>query len=207
MLSAPHLGVFLETHKRLVNLGKKVSGRSYSAAEFTRLIRRQYPSTVFSFKTHRDFAVDPDTVIVSGTYDAADDRAGMPSITIILSYHPLQETYFVDLLNWSQLSFDISECAYHEAVHRSQMSRGVKIKPYQSLDPEQEYLGGTDEIEAYGFSIAAESFVFQKPVSECVMYMVYRDTFDTDTDIVLQLEKQVNLYLEKLEQVNEQANK
>lgn len=205
MLTFPYLVAFFGTHNRLVALGKRVAGRKYSAAEFTRLIRRQFPSANFSFKTHRDYAVDPDSIIVSGTFDSVDESVGLPSINITLNYHPEQDTYFVDLLNWTQLAFDISECVWHEVVHRNQYTQGRKLKPYKSTDPEQEYLGGQDEIEAYGFSIAAESFVFQKPFESCVMYGVYKTTFDTDLKIVLQLEKQVNSYLKQLEQVYEQA--
>jgi len=209
MFQQTHLTFFRDTLSRLLALGKRVSGRKYSAAEFTRLIRRQFSATDFVFKTYRDYGVDPDNIVVAGLYDSYDDDNMLPCMTITLCYHPEQDVYFADLLNWDQFAFDVAECVGHELVHRDQYSNGRKpaLKEYvsKSVDPaimhEQNYLGSEDEIEAYGFSIAAERWAFNKNLEDCVMYDVYKTTFDTDTRIVLQLEKQVSEYLEQLEQL------
>ncbi len=214
MLPDTFIVLFLATYEKLLALGQRVQGRSYSASDFTRLIRRQFPATDFVFKTYRDYAVDPDCVIVAGLYDVWDDKQYLPCITVTLCYHPDQEKYFVDLLNWQQLSFDLAECIGHELVHRDQHRNGRKpsLKSYvsKSTDPgiksEQQYLGSEDEIEAYGFSIAAECAVFGKPKDQCVMYQAYVETFDTDTAIVLKLEQQVERYLKRMEHINEQIN-
>ena len=214
MLPDSSIVSFFVTYKKLLALGERVRGRNYSAGDFTRLIRRQFPATDFLFKTYRDYAVDPDAVIVAGLYDAWDDKEFLPSITVTLCYHPLQNNYFVDLINWTQLSFDIAECIGHEIVHRDQQRNGRKplLKKYNSkseipaLKQEQQYLGAEEEIEAYGFSIAAECLVFKKPMNECVMYYAYRETFDNDPNIVLKLEQQINNYLMRMEHINEQIN-
>ena len=198
---------------KLEELGTRHAGKQFTASELTTLIRRQLPSIDFIVRTTRDTAVDPDMVVVSGLYDNHDDKQKIPSITITLCYHPVQDVYFVDLLNWKQFSFDIAECVGHELVHRKQHHDGSiqLMKPFRSkhldgrIKEDQEYLGADDEIEAYGFSIASEMHTFKKPINECIMYNVYRATFETDPQIVTRLEKHVDNYYERLEQEYEQS--
>lgn len=208
MHTQTHLDMFVVAYRLMQTLGERIKGRNYSASELTKIIRRQFPATDFVFKTARDYAVDPDMAVVAGLYDCYDDSQMLPSMTITMCYHPEQETFFVDLLNWQQLSFDIAECVGHELVHRDQWRNKRKpvLKPYDSNDEEKAYLGSEDEIEAYGFSIAAESVIFNKPKEECVMYNVYRETFDTDLSVVLKLQHQITAYTNKLEQLYEQTN-
>ena len=214
MLPDTFIVLFLATHQKLLALGERVKGRSYIASDFTRLIRRQFPATDFSFCTQRDYAVDPDSVVVAGFYDPWDDSEMLPCITVTLCYHPEQDLYFVDLLNWRQLSFDIAECIGHELVHRDQTRNGRKpsLKAYVSKDTnearrsDQQYLGSEDEIEAYGFSIAAECAIFGKTPNQTPMWQAYEMAFDNDSKILLKLKQQVELYLKKMEQINEQTN-
>lgn len=211
-MAISHLAVFADAHRKIKALGERISDRSYTASELTKQIRRQFSAADFVFKTQRDYAVDPDMVVVAGMYDCHDDAHFLPSMTITLCYHPEQNSYIMSLLNWEQLSFDLAECIGHELVHRDQQRAGrkPKLKSYTSRHPdpvtnsEQEYLGSEDEIEAYAFSIAAEMQVFSKPIDQCVMYCVYQETFNDDPQVVLQLEKHVKLYTKLLEQTNEQ---
>jgi len=209
----PYLIYFLTTYRRIAELKYRVAGRSYTPAKFTDLIRRQFNASAFVVKTERDPAVDPDQVIVAGLYDCHDDSEMLPSITITLCYHPAQETYFADLINWEQFTFDLAECVGHEMVHMHQYKFGrvPALKEYKSpTDAEttldQEYLGDESEIEAYGFSISAEMFMFKKSIQDCVMYGVYQETFAKDTRIVLQLEQKVEQYYKILEQLYEQID-
>jgi hypothetical protein len=209
----PYLIYFLTAYKRIMDLRFRVAGRSYTPAKFTDLIRRQFNASAFIVKTDRDPAVDPDQVIVAGLYDCHDDSEMLPSITITLCYHPAQNTYFVDLINWGQFAFDLAECVGHEMVHMNQYKfpRVPALKEYKSptgKEPtlDQDYLGDESEIEAYGFSIAAEMYMFKKPIQDCVMYGVYQETFASDTRIVLRLEQQVEHYYKSLERLNEQIN-
>lgn len=203
-----HLDMFAAAYRLMQTLGERIKGRKYSASELTNIIRRQFSATDFVFKTARDYAVDPDMAVVAGLYDCYDDSQMLPSMTITMCYHPEQETFFVDLINWQQLSFDIAECIGHELVHRDQWrnKRKPALMSYNSDDEEKAYLGSEDEIEAYGFSIAAESVIFKKPKEHCVMYNVYLETFDTDPSVILKLQHQVTAYTNKLEQLYEQAN-
>jgi hypothetical protein len=116
-------------------------------------------------------------------------------------------------LDWPRLSLDLAECIGHELVHRAQQQRkrrpSVRYRS-QELDPQkkhdQEYLGSAEEIEAYGYSIAAElvvkhnCFTLEKScLDQIVMHSVYVNTFDNDESIVLKLHKQISKYLRRLE--------
>ena len=195
--------MFFETYRRLLELEARYSTRTFSASEFTKLIRRQFPAADFSFRTHRDYAVDPNMVIIAGIYDCYNDAQSLPHTEITLCYHPEQETYSGHLFNWQQISFDIAECIGHETVHRQQYKNKAKLKSYKSANSEQEYLGDESEIEAYGFSIAAESVVYKRPYSECTMFTVYKNTFDKDHSVIVKLQKQIVKYLQQLEPYHE----
>lgn len=197
--------MFFAIRNRLLNLKERYADRSFTASEFTKLIRRQFPATDFSFCTQRDYAVDPDMIVVAGMYDCYDDSRHLPSIEITLCYHPEQDLYFGHLIDWEQFSFDVAECVGHELVHRQQYKTKQRLKPYLSENADQAYLGHEEEINAYGFSIAAESTVFKKPFTECAMYQAYLSTFDTDPSVILKLEKQIVKYLKEMELENEQA--
>jgi hypothetical protein len=108
--------------------------------------------------------------------------------------------------------FDIAECIGHEFVHREQHKRKKKVYRYRSQDTDaekredQQYMGSSDEIEAYGFSIAAELAELhncfeldETKLNEVLMYRVYSSTFDTDQSVVLKLQKQISKYLRRLE--------
>lgn len=204
--------MFFQTLVRLRTLANKYQGRSFTASEFTKLIRRQFPAADFSFRTHRDSAVDPDMVIVSGIYDCYNDDNDMPYVEITLSYHPDQQTYLSNSLNWEQISFDVAECICHELIHRQQHKQKQQLNKYISnhenecIRDEQEYLGDEAELDAYGFSIAAEAVFFNKLYIECNMYQLYQKTFDNDHSVIVKLEQHINKYLKQLEPQDEQAS-
>jgi hypothetical protein len=195
--------MIFQFRNRLLALEERYKNRSFSASEFTKLIRRQFPAADFSFRTHRDYAVDPDMILVSGLYDCYNEAQGSPAIEITLSYHPEQDTYFGQLINWDSVSFDIAECIGHELVHQRQHKKKTKLAHYASDDSEKEYLGDESEIDAYGFSIALESVIYDKNYTECSMYRVYQRIFDTDHSVIVKLEKQIIKYLKEMELKND----
>lgn len=99
-------------------------------------------------------------------YDPDADKEGDPPIEIEMFFSP-DDKKGVDVDNEG---FDIligimSKTIAHELLHKSQFSkRGyVKSKPFKvskGVDPEiaatQEYMGNSDEIEAFGHNIAVE---------------------------------------------------
>jgi hypothetical protein len=145
-------------------------------------------------------------VVVSGLYDCWNESQGLPYIEIDVCYHPDQEYFFVDLIDWPRLAFDLAECVCHEWIHQQQHHSGRRYRRYSSHHPdpetrsEQEYLGSEDEIDAYGFSIAADSVVNETHWQDCEMYQVYQRVFEHDPNIIVKLQKEIVKYLKRLEQ-------
>ena len=187
---------------------KPSQSRVVAVTDLTALFRKHVNIPRVRLFTHRHAGVDFDTVSIGGHHDSDED-----SIDIHVIYHPDQQHIDMATLDWPRLSLDLAECIGHELVHRAQQQR--KRKPstrYRSQDTDaqkrhdQEYLGSAEEIEAYGYSIAAELVVKHNtftldPVAlnQIVMYSVYVNTFDTDESIVLKLHKQISKYLRRLE--------
>jgi hypothetical protein len=197
--------MFFDLYYRVLEISQKSKGKKITAAQLTGLMRKLLESDGFTVTTHRDPAVSPDMVIVSGIYDCWNDSSGLPGIEISLCYHPQQRYFFLDLLDWPRLAFDFAECVVHEKIHQEQHHQKKKFSKYRSrvldksLKSEQEYLGAGEEIEAYGFSIAADSMVNSTDWKKCDMYQVYANTFFDDANIVLKLEKSIVKYLKQLE--------
>ncbi len=205
-MTHPAIQLFYTSYERMLSLGSRIAGRHFTPGELTKQIRRQFPVTDFVFNTNKDYAVDPDMVIASGLYDCYNEAEMLPSIEITLSYHPDQKFYFVDILDWSKLSFDIAECIGHETVHQYQHHNrkltGATTDTW--YNNEREYLSDSDEIDAYAFSIAIESRVFNKPVTETTVYGDYQNLFDSTDEILLELTKRISYYQEQLELLDEQ---
>ena len=183
-------------------------------SEVTALLRSGIKIAGVKLTTGRSTEVDKDQVVVYGVYDDDQDATGDPHIHVTLAYNVDQLHICLDLLAWQRLCFDVAECVGHELVHRAQ-ARRRRFKPgknyhsrehYEFIKQEQQYLGKPDEIEAYGFSIAAELaamhgiFDSQHHVKEqIVMYKVYQGTFVTDQSVLLKLDKHISKYLCRLE--------
>jgi hypothetical protein len=187
---------------------KPSQSRVVAVTDLTALLRKHVNIPRLRLFTHRHAGVDFDTVSIGGHHDSDED-----TIDIHVIYHPDQQHINMATLDWPRLSLDLAECIGHELVHRAQQQR--KRKPstkYRSQDldtqkrHDQEYLGSAEEIEAYGYSIAAELAVKHNTftldshaLDQIVMYRVYVNTFDTDESIVLKLHKQISKYLRRLE--------
>jgi hypothetical protein len=202
--------MFLALLERLLKLQQP--SQVIPASELTDIIRKGIKIPQVRLYTRRSPGVDFDTVNVGGLYDSYSDREGEPCVELALIYHPDQQHIDLAKLNWGQVCFDVAECVGHEFVHRDQYRRKKKVRKYKSQDTdaekreEQEYLGASDEIEAYGFTIAAELAevhdcfeLDHSKLNEVLMYRVYSSTFDTDQSVVLKLHKQISKYLRRLE--------
>lgn len=197
--------MFFDLYYRVLEIPQKNPGKKVTAPQLTALARKLLDPGEFSVTTVRDPAVSPDMVIVAGIYDCWNDSAGLPGIEISLCYHPEQQYFFLNLLDWPRLAFDFAECVVHEKIHQEQHQQRKKFTRYrsssldESLKREQEYLGAGEEIEAYGFSIAADSVVNDRPWKMCDMYQVYAKAFSNDLNVVTKLEKSIVKYLKQLE--------
>jgi hypothetical protein len=196
---------FFDLYRRILDIPGRYHGQKKSPSDITKILRRAVHGHEYRFRTVRDEAVAPDMILVAGIYDCWNESVGEPSIDIDLCYHPQQEVYFVDIIDWERLAFDVAECVGHEHVHQKQHHKKEKNRPYisEDTDPatknEQEYLGATEEIEAYGFSIAADSLVHGIDYHETAMYKIYEGLFVADPNIVRKLEKEIVKYLKRLE--------
>jgi len=163
-----------------------------SPAEITRHIRKAIGNPAIVIKTVRAPAVLENQILISGVYDNEDDL-----IEISVNYRPQQHTIELVLVNWERLAFDVAECIGHEQVHRK--LRRKKSRPYHSEDDEQAYLGNSEEIQAYGFSIAADLAVHYDGDINCLpladMHQVYARTFANDQSVMLELEHSARKYL------------
>ncbi len=193
-----------------------------SPAEITALFRKGITDNKVRIRTHRTNVADTDQVLVGGLYDEYDDREELPCIEICLYFNQDVQHIDTSCIDWYRLCFDVAETLGHELVHRDQAHRQRKTKrkyvgrcPKNQLNEEQEYLGSNDEIEAYGFSIAAEMLVMHgitdiddPEVQSIVMYATYQHAFSQDQSVLLKLRKQILKYLHRLEvENNVQTNK
>jgi hypothetical protein len=147
-------------------------------------------------------------------YDREEDAQGFACIEVCLNYNPQEKHLDPELIDWKQLSFDIAECVGHELVHRKQRRHRARV--YTSvlesgpLKDEQEYLGSGDEIEAYGFSIAADLAVNHASlddINKTDMWKVYSGTFENDQSVLIELEQHVRKYYSKLKGGGHEQNR
>lgn len=204
--------MFVALLDRLQSLQRQTS-RIVTTSELTDLLRKAVKIPQVRLYTSRSPGVDFNQVCIGGTYDHYLDSEHEPCIEIAVAYNPAQQHFDLVDLDWPRLTLDLAECIGHEFVHREQHKRKNRpSKRYHSKETnrqkkqEQEYLGSSEEIEAYGFSIAAEMaaryqcFSFDQDIaSKVLMYNVYARTFDADQSVMLKLQRHISKYLRRLE--------
>lgn len=203
-----------EQYEKILNFGKESESQRFSIPELTNSIRQLVWYTDFRFFTKRDKGLSKNTVVVGGLYDPHDDQIGLPSISIYLTYPAKQRYIKIKDLDWPQVTLKIVECVGHELVHQEQYrARDYDIGPNifvsskedKELRESQEYLGSTDEIEAYGYSIAAEIFLSERPekisgkhVVKTELYKSYVTAFGSNHIVVRNLLENVLKYYKRL---------
>jgi hypothetical protein len=153
-------------------------------------------------------------IVPGGSYDSDDDQEHNPCIHLDLIYHPDQQHLEIKSANWQRVAFEICEVIGHEYVHRDQFKRKFRSEHYASTleagHPDranQIYYGESCEIEAYGYSIAAEVLCFYDGNEDCVplteMYQLYARLFESDQSVILKLDQYISKYLNKLKAVKD----
>lgn len=199
----------------MLEFGEAAKNRKLTAPELTKIFRRFVKNDDIKVSTCRSDKVDKNQVVIGGLYDPHEDEANFNSIFIYVNYNPKQSTIYIKNLEWRNICVDLLECLGHELIHQEQFrSREFDIGPHlfvskkedRDLREEQEYLGNTDEIEAYGYSIAVEVFLKDNPktisgkyVIKTAMYKCYCKTFGANHPIVRQLLENVIKYYTKLQ--------
>lgn len=112
----------------------------------------------------RSSQVDRNDIILNAFYDPDEDETGGRPFEVCLIFNPEDTHVNMNKTDMREFAGKLIEYLEHEMIHRAQyQSRNFKAnKMYRSLaeDPavrqQQEYLGNTDEIEAYAANLARE---------------------------------------------------
>lgn len=108
--------------------------------------------------------VDPGTVWIGGMYMSANDMEKQKCIEIIFEYCDHNNKICLTNFQFKKVCINIADTLLHEIIHMRQYRRRKfkSLPDYASnadkteLRKEQQYLGCSDEIDAYAFNIACE---------------------------------------------------
>lgn len=211
-----------KVYKEMLKFGEESASRRFSPPELTKVLRLFVGNNDIKIKTHRDSRVDRNQIVISGCYDPMEDESNFASILIYVTYSPTQKHIYIRNIDWSQLCVDLIECTGHEIVHQSQYRAreydiGSTIFVSLSSDIEkrtdQEYLGNEDEIEAFGYSIAAEMYLKLTPktlthkhITKSATFEAYNAAFGVDHPVVQKLLEFVYRYYSQLQTNNKVIN-
>jgi hypothetical protein len=125
---------------------------------------RKISGTDTVITTARSEHVDPNDINVNAFYDPDADEDDDPPFEVSVVFNPNDKTVTMDKDGWKNFTSTLIDYLEHEMVHRNQY-RARDFKPgkmYRSkaIDPtikkQQEYLGNTDEIDAYAHNLTSE---------------------------------------------------
>lgn len=204
-----------ESYNQLIEFGEQNAKRRFSVPAFTNQLRSLIGSEDIKLFTKRDADLDKNSLVVSGYYDPFEDQINCPSINIFLTYSKKQKTVKIADLDWNAVAISLVECVGHEHIHQEQYRERdfdigsdffVSAKQDKTEKEEQEYLGSKDEIEAYGYSIAAEiylkdsnSILCGKSVAQSAFYKTYSNVFGPNHIVVRQLLEHVFKYYRRIQ--------
>lgn len=141
-------------------VGKPISV-DFFHSKITRHLKKIVP---IRFKKHRDLKVTSNQVWIGGTYYSDWDQDKQKCIELLFAYPLFEDTLKITKQKFIRISYNVADTLLHEIIHMRQYRRR-KFKPlpdYTSSSSrlkmrlEQEYLGNTDELDAYSFNIACE---------------------------------------------------
>jgi hypothetical protein len=129
--------------------------------KITRLLKKHLPVRV---RKSYNIKVDSGFVFVGGTYYSSYDEDDEKCIEVVFEYRPDQDILMLSNKRFVSICVNIADTLLHEIIHMRQFRRrDFKYLPDYASNAEkterrqeQEYLGCSDEIDAYGFNIACE---------------------------------------------------
>jgi len=189
----------------------------------TNYLKRTYPVKV---TMDWDEKVKGHGVLVGGTYYSDYDENDKKCIELNFVYNPVYDEIKITKRRYKGICSVIADTMLHEIIHmRQYRRRNFKSLPnYASsasstkLREEQEYLGGADEVDAYGFNIACELLhKFKGDQGQVVKFLgrnlknsredggswkMYLKAFEHDHqhEIIKRLQKKVTRYLPRAEE-------
>ena len=142
---------------------EKFANNPVSPTQLTNYVRKLTGKQAIITTTRSD-SVDPNTVNLSAYYDPDDDENGDKPFEIVLIFNPEDKTVTMNKKDWHEFANQVIDYLEHETIHQQQYrSRGFQQnKSYISKHPDpeikrsQEYLGNSDEIEAYAWNLSNE---------------------------------------------------
>lgn len=147
------------------SLYPEITDNEMSIAKFhskiSKYIKTQLPVKI---SKKRDSKVDENLVFVGGIYYSDEDKNKRQCIELVLVYNLFQETIKLTKRRYLRMCYTMADTILHEIMHMRQYRRRKfkDLPDYASTAAreekrqEQEYLGNSDEIDAYSFNIACE---------------------------------------------------
>ena len=129
--------------------------------KIARHIKKQLPVRI---SKKRDPKVDEGWIWVGGTYYSDWDQEKKKCIELDLVYELFHDTITLTKRRYQRVCYSLADTLLHEIMHMRQYRRRKfkNLPDYASnasreeKRQEQEYLGNSDEIDAYSFNIACE---------------------------------------------------
>jgi hypothetical protein len=182
-------------------------------------IKSKYPIRVR--KIYNQKIVEPGTMYLLGLYYSDLDKGKKKCIEIQFAYNNPKDSIFLDTSRLKKTGMCFADTVLHEVIHMRQFRRRkFKYLPEYASNAEkteqrqeQNYLGSSDEIDAYGFNIACElNEKFRSDIKKIVKYLdenqknkkrnhscwrMYLHAFDHDHShaIIKRLKKKIIRYL------------
>ena len=199
--------MFFPALERIKSLAVRHSGRTFTPEQFTHLIRMQFRDSQLRFTCQRDPELTRKNFHILGEYRPHEDSQGDPCVYITLKFSSRCRRVGFNNYDWDTMSFHLADVMTHEYVHQYYCRRrgfkhgpGYRDKLNSRYDETmQDYLGCEDEIQAHAFNVASEMIVYNRHMVLTKVYRMYRRYFRRDRKVMLQLEKQVNKYINRLE--------
>ena len=151
--------------KTMASARSKIVGKSITPPNLAKAVQKSVERTfgvevTFKYVT----ALKDGDMSANAYYDQEADLEGDPAVEVELLFSPENKKGMdIDNVGFDELSAHMAKVIAHELLHKSQAtSRGfVKPRPFKVSGTgagtrEQEYLGKSDEIDAYGHNIAVE---------------------------------------------------
>lgn len=143
----------------------EITGKEIHITEFHKILYKHVKKYLpVKIAKGKDAKVEFDWVYVGGTYYSDLDKSKQLCIELVLMYNSFQNKITMPARRFRRMCYAMADTILHEIMHmRQYRRRKFKVLPdYASTAEkreqrqEQEYLGNSDEIDAYSFNIACE---------------------------------------------------